>query len=166
MPEINAIISEVAGRYPGALKNMGDLDLIRVHDGSALIGNYQTTTEAGSYSKAAKTADAGEPGRLPMVTDYEPLSGGKYLIVYRIQALGQRGPTPQGKDFCLLDVQNINGRVVGAAHLRASDFRQGEWLSVPSGVELSNDQKVVFRCSPNNHTISLDRIYIFKLTKS
>lgn len=160
-PEMDAIISEVATCYPNVMKIPGDLELVRVHDGTDMIGSYKTTSEAGSYSKATITALA--PARLAIGTDYEPLSAGRYLVVYRIQALGQRTPTPQGKDFCLLEVMATDGNIVGKAHLQSSDFRQGRWLSAPFSVELNNDQKVGFGFFPNTHTICLDRVYIFKL---
>ncbi len=158
-PEADAVVAEVAAHYPNAIKGVGALELVRTHDGRELHGGVPCDA-TGSFSKNSKLVEGGGIG---LANIYEPWPAGKYLIVYRVRVSYPPTSPLQGNDICFLDVCHDSGNTIAADHPNANEFRFNQWSSIPIPLELPKDDTIEYRLWPNNHTVIVDRIYIFRM---
>lgn len=162
-PESDAVLSEMVAQFPDALKIAPDLRLVHSLDGMALRGAYNFISRTpGSFSQMARTTDIDFDATNPFVSNPEPLSAGKYFIVFRVQGFPQFNPFV-GNNVTVLDVCHQGGNSIASNHLRGADIRAGQWLSFAVSIDLKADDTVQYKFWANNHKIDLDRIYVFKL---
>lgn len=157
--EAKAVLSQSGFLAPAFVKNFGNPELLRTHDGTELHGGAHNKIP-GSYSPAANVTSGGGIG---LANIYEPWPAGKYLIIYRLQIMTPPNQPVQGDDVCFMDICHDSGITIGAVHPSGFQFHPGQWSAIGVVIHLLKDDTIEYRLWPNNHTIAVDRIYIFKV---
>lgn len=156
--EAQTVIDAVTARYPQTIPDKASLELVKVHDAH----EFRCNGGAGPHDVPdtySGQAVGGKVGGQPMLWGiYEHWDAGHYLIVYRVQALSD---IPE-KDVCFLDVCT-GGRTISGHHPAASEFTPGKWSCMPIQLNLDSAKELEFRLWPQNHSIVLDRVYVFRL---
>ena len=88
---------------------------------------------------------------------YEDLPPGKYVVVYRVQAMSN----VTGTNVCLLDLAH-SGKTMASRRPAASEFQPGKWTNIPVPLTLNRVWNTEYRLWPNKAKIALDRIYVFR----
>ena len=154
------VLDEVASRYPEALKGVTNAELVKYHDGTELHRTNAAAPKAmpGTY---AANAVSGSRGGIMLCCVYEKWEPGTYLFVYRVQA----SSPPAGNNVCFLDVCN-NGNTVSSHQPKSTEFEPDHWVAMPLSVlKLDETKKLEYRLWPNDHSIALDCVYIFRIER-
>ncbi len=162
--ESDSVLNEMLGQYPDAMKVAPDLELDHFRDGVGLSGGGGTFVEnvPGSHSQIPRITDPDFDVAGPITSKAEPLSAGKYLVVFRIQGFTTRYSFI-GNNVSTVEVLHGAGNSLAACHLRGADFREHQWLAVPVSIDLKKDDTIQYRFWPNGHAVAVDRMYVFKV---
>lgn len=153
-PEASAVFAELSAKYPDLLADANKPTLVKYHDAAQIKnGSYRNTP--GSYS-AKSVACSG--GGITFCCLYEDMPAGRYLIVYRLQALTELS----GDNVCFIDVCS-NGNTIAGKHPGASDLKPGHWVAYPDPLTLKEKAKIEYRFWASEHSFAVDRIYIYRL---
>lgn len=150
------VLRSVLARYPEQLKDVAQMELVKYHDATEFqrhAGDAQKMD--GSYSQ---TPVVGSINFIMLWGIYEEWKPGKYLIVYRVQATSN----VEGDNICFLDVC-ANGNTIAQSRPSAAEFTPGQWSNIPILLNLSDNTTIEYRLWPNNSTMALDRVYIFRI---
>ena len=82
--EALTIITEAAVRFPDLLKEVKQVTLLKYHDARELRRGGESKAIYGSFSSKPTICSG---GGISLSTFHEDLPAGRYLIVYRLQAL-------------------------------------------------------------------------------
>lgn len=153
--EASDVIAWVRQHYPDALRDMKNFELVRYHNAAQIQGGAGEMEISGSYAPISKKASG---GGISLWGIYEKWPPGRYLIVYRLQALR---PIDQG-DCCFVDVC-VKGVTLASSKPQPDEMEPGKWVCIPIPAELDSEKELEFRLWPDDHLIALDRIYIFRV---
>ncbi len=132
------------------------MELVKYHDATEFqrhAGEAQKMD--GSYSE---TPVVGSINFIMLWGIYESWKPGKYLIVYRVQATSGLA----GEHICFLDVCT-SGNTIAGARPDGKEFTPGQWSNMPILLNLSDETTVEYWLWPDNSTMALDRVYIFRI---
>lgn len=153
--EANEVVSAILAAYPATLASAARIELLKYHDATEFHRNAgNPTTLPGSYSGAPV---AGRHGAIMLWGVYENLPPGRYLVVYRIQSLSEIA----GDNICFLDVC-AGGNTIAEHRPIDTELERGQWKNVPVVMNLEGSEVIEYRLWPNNHTIAIDRVYVFQ----
>ena len=153
--EASTIIAEAAVRFPDVLKDVKQVTLLRYHDAKELRRGGESKAIYGSYSNQPAICSG---GGIVLSTFHEDLEAGRYLIVYRLRALGEFS----GEKVCFIDVCHDAVTVAGRRP-DASELKMGEWVAYPDPITLTVKTNLEYRFWPLGHSFAVDRVYIYGL---
>ena len=151
------VLADVLRESPDILNGAKEVVLMRYYNGTDFQhSSGKTTRLSGAFSPSPAVAAA--KGFL-FYGVHEEWKPGRYVIVYRMQAL-----SPAGNGyFCTNDI--YTGAEGLAAHqVNAREVPPGRWSSIAMDMNLEEPKSDELRMFTNKeHTVALDRVYIFQV---
>jgi hypothetical protein len=154
--EARSIIQGVAKQMPEAFREVGEVQLLSVHDAAALSRNSGGPERVkGSY---ARQALVGSSGSILMYGPGETLGSGDYVIAYRFGFL----EPVKGGSVCFVDIA-VSGVTAVGCRPDGDRFQPKTWTLVPQLLRNDRERAFDYRFGPHGHRVAIDRVYVFKL---
>jgi hypothetical protein len=153
--EASTIITEAAARFPDLFKDVKQVTLLKYHDAHELRHGGESKAISGAFSTKPAICSG---GGIALARFHEDWPAGRYLIVYRIQALAEF----KGENVCFIDVCR-NAATVAGRHPDASELKVGQWVAYPDPITLTAKANLEYRFWPLGHSFAVDRVYIYLL---
>lgn len=153
--EGSAILGEVAAKFPDAVAGVRRATLLKFHDAAEIKKSGEFESVAGAYSPHPVVVNDGGTSLWGV---YEAWPAGRYLIVYRLQAIKDLS----GDDTCFIDVAH-NGKTIAGKHVAGSDLKAGQWTAYPDPLTLGEKTKIEYRFWAHRHAFAVDRVYVYRL---
>lgn len=154
-PEGKSIIHGVVRKQKDLLGGHGGVELFRVYDAGAMTTqSLKKVAISGAYGKIGLTGTVTKG--TAMYGPYDELPAGEFIAVYRCRRDGDWGDIR-------VDVAT-NYKSIAPRHIGKSEMPRGQWVDHALRFSFPQNSKLVeFRMWAYGRSISIDRIYVFRL---